>query len=43
MNGNKFDDFNIIAVLRTYITGLRLYLKEFKRKIDKIDLDDIGF
>ncbi len=43
MNGSKFDDSDIIAVLRTYIVGLRLYLKEFKRKIEKIDLDDIAF
>lgn len=43
MMGKKFQDQEIIALMKTYLAGVLVYVKEFKRKIYKIDLDDIGF
>lgn len=41
--GRKFHDQEIFEIMKTYLAGVLVYVKEFKRKIDKIDLDDIGF
>jgi hypothetical protein len=40
--GKGFTDGEIIDVLRTMLKGVKVYLREFGRKIDKVDLEDVG-
>lgn len=40
--GKGFTDGEIIDVLRAMLKGVKVYLREFGRRIEKVDLEDVG-
>lgn len=43
MLGKRFAEEEVLSILKTFLSGLLVYMRKFKRNIEKIDLDDIGF